>query len=41
MDSDLDFYQLNMVPSDAPDDDEDCDDYSLEEGWPDEESEAA
>lgn len=34
MDSDLDFYQKSMVPSDAWGEVED-DDYSLEEGWPD------
>ena len=49
MDSDLDYYQRNMVPSDFDDDededededDDGCDDYSLEEGWPDEDEEAA
>lgn len=42
MDSDLDYYQRTMVPSDFDDDEDDgCDDYSLEEGWPDDEEEAA
>ena len=37
MDSDLDYYQRNFgTPSSVEDDDDDYDDYSMEEGWPDE-----
>ena len=35
MDSDLDYYQRNMWPSEMEDgeDDDDYGDYSVEEGW--------
>jgi hypothetical protein len=41
MESDLDYNQRLMVPSEFEDEEDGCDDYSLEEGWPDEDEEVA